>query len=279
MPFLENVTRGRNVPRERLEEVAHHYKRFGGVSPINAQNRELIDALERELRRARHRPARLLRQPELAPAPHGHGRADDAGRRAPRARLPHVGVLELLRLPPVPREPLRRAGGGGPEAPGAPRLRMPFNHPGLHRGERRPAASGAVGREARGAHVAFTAHSIPVAMAERCALRAQLAETRAARRRGGRRRDARGRLPEPERAAAGALARAGRPRPSARLARARGGRCGRRPARVRLRSHRGAVRPRPSRRPRLGEPSSALGSWRAGTARNTSRASSRRSAS
>jgi ferrochelatase len=49
MPFLENVTRGRNVPRERLEEVAHHYLRFGGVSPINAQNRELIAALEREL--------------------------------------------------------------------------------------------------------------------------------------------------------------------------------------------------------------------------------------
>ena len=50
MPFLENVTRGRNVPRERLEEVAHHYERFGGVSPINAQNRDLIAALETELR-------------------------------------------------------------------------------------------------------------------------------------------------------------------------------------------------------------------------------------
>src|SRR6476469_8693080 len=50
MPFLENVTRGRNVPPERLEEVAHHYMRFGGVSPINAQNRALIGALEVELR-------------------------------------------------------------------------------------------------------------------------------------------------------------------------------------------------------------------------------------
>ena len=36
MPFLENVTRGRNVPRERLEEVAHHYELFGGVSPLTA---------------------------------------------------------------------------------------------------------------------------------------------------------------------------------------------------------------------------------------------------
>ena len=50
LPFLENVTRGRNVPRERLLEVAHHYELFGGVSPINAQNRELIAALEPELR-------------------------------------------------------------------------------------------------------------------------------------------------------------------------------------------------------------------------------------
>src|SRR5215208_2673015 len=49
MPFLENVTRGRNIPRERLEEVAQHYAHFGGVSPINAQNRALIAALEREL--------------------------------------------------------------------------------------------------------------------------------------------------------------------------------------------------------------------------------------
>src|SRR6478736_99621 len=45
MPFLENVTRGRGVPRERLAEVAEHYRHFGGVSPINAQNRALLAAL------------------------------------------------------------------------------------------------------------------------------------------------------------------------------------------------------------------------------------------
>lgn len=50
VPFLENVTRGRNIPPERLAEVAEHYYHFGGVSPINAQNRALIDALEIELR-------------------------------------------------------------------------------------------------------------------------------------------------------------------------------------------------------------------------------------
>ncbi|MGD9483939.1 ferrochelatase [Streptomyces sp. TRM70308] len=45
VPFLENVTRGRGIPRERLEEVGQHYFLFGGVSPINAQNRELLAAL------------------------------------------------------------------------------------------------------------------------------------------------------------------------------------------------------------------------------------------
>src|SRR5438105_14145240 len=50
LPFLENVTRGRGVPRERLLEVAHHYEQFGGISPINDQNRALISVLEPELR-------------------------------------------------------------------------------------------------------------------------------------------------------------------------------------------------------------------------------------
>ena len=51
MPFLENVLRGRNVPRERMLSVAHHYEMFGGVSPINQQNRNLIAALKEELQR------------------------------------------------------------------------------------------------------------------------------------------------------------------------------------------------------------------------------------
>ena len=50
LPFLENVLRGRNVPRERMLQVAEHYYHFGGKSPINDQNRELISALEAELR-------------------------------------------------------------------------------------------------------------------------------------------------------------------------------------------------------------------------------------
>ncbi len=48
LPFLRNVTAGRNVPDSRLAEVAEHYYRFGGVSPINAQCRDLLGAIEKE---------------------------------------------------------------------------------------------------------------------------------------------------------------------------------------------------------------------------------------
>src|ERR1700756_5086140 len=54
IPFLENVLRGRDVPRERMLAVAEHYYQFGGASPINRQNRALIAALEAEL--AAHGP-------------------------------------------------------------------------------------------------------------------------------------------------------------------------------------------------------------------------------
>lgn len=49
IPFLRNVTRGRGIPDERLEEVSHHYRANGGISPINQQNRALKAALEAKL--------------------------------------------------------------------------------------------------------------------------------------------------------------------------------------------------------------------------------------
>src|SRR6185436_15520178 len=49
IPFLENVLRGKNVPRERMLEVAEHYYHFGGKSPINEHNRALLDALREVL--------------------------------------------------------------------------------------------------------------------------------------------------------------------------------------------------------------------------------------
>jgi protoporphyrin/coproporphyrin ferrochelatase len=50
VPFLENVTRGRGIPRDRLEEVGEHYFLFGGKSPINDQNRAFIAAIEEDFR-------------------------------------------------------------------------------------------------------------------------------------------------------------------------------------------------------------------------------------
>jgi ferrochelatase len=49
LPFLENVTRGRGIPRERLESVAEHYLRFGGRSPINELNRTLLESIRSDL--------------------------------------------------------------------------------------------------------------------------------------------------------------------------------------------------------------------------------------
>ena len=65
VPFLENVTRGRGIPRERLAEVGEHYFLFGGRSPINDQCRELLAALRGELDRRGIEQAALLGQPEL----------------------------------------------------------------------------------------------------------------------------------------------------------------------------------------------------------------------
>ena len=67
IPFLENVLRGKNVPRQRMLEVAEHYQHFGGVSPINEQCRSLIAALEKEL--SEHGPKLPIYwgKPKLAP--------------------------------------------------------------------------------------------------------------------------------------------------------------------------------------------------------------------
>ena len=66
LPFLENVTRGRNIPRERLIEVAAHYDHLGGKSPINAQVRELLECAPTGAESPRHQPTDLLGQPQLA---------------------------------------------------------------------------------------------------------------------------------------------------------------------------------------------------------------------
>jgi ferrochelatase len=178
MPFLENVTRGRNVPRERLLEVAHHYERFGGVSPINEQNRQLISALEPELR------AHGIDLPVYFGNRNWHPfledtmreMRDDGVRRAiaflTSAFSSYSGCRQY-------RENLFEAQQAlGPDAPEVPRLRMLYNHPGFVEANADHVRD-ALAELPDGAkpHIAFTAHSIPVAMAKRCAYEAQLRET------------------------------------------------------------------------------------------------------
>jgi len=176
MPFLENVTRGRGVPRERLLEVAHHYELFGGVSPINEQNRALIAALEHELRaHGIGLPVYFGNrnwQPFIADAL--TEMRDDGVRNAlaflTSAYSSYSGCRQY-------RENLFDAQQGlGPEAPAVSRLRMLYNHPGFVAANTDHVRE-ALGHVPPGSHIAFTAHSIPVAMARNCAYEAQLRET------------------------------------------------------------------------------------------------------
>ena len=143
LPFLENVLRGRNVPRERMLEVAEHYQHFGGVSPINAQNRALIAALEQRVRRGRPQAADLLGQPQLASAAARHAAADAGRRRAAGARVFHLRLQQLFRLPAVSREHRRRAGGGRRGGAADRQAAGLFQSSRLHRADDRADARGA----------------------------------------------------------------------------------------------------------------------------------------
>jgi protoporphyrin/coproporphyrin ferrochelatase len=180
MPFLENVTRGRNVPRERLAEVAEHYAHFGGVSPINAQNRALIAALEGELRA------------------HGIGLPIYFGNRNwhPFLRdtiveMKRDGVRDVLVFVTSAysswsgcrqyREDLARdLEALGETEMRFDKIRVFYNHPGFvgPMVRRLREALATIPEERRdAAEVVFTAHSIPLAMAKGCAYERQLAET------------------------------------------------------------------------------------------------------
>lgn len=177
MPFLENVTRGRDVPRERLLEVAGHYQHFGGVSPINAQVRELIAALESELRA------------------HGSTLPIYWGNRnwhpmlgATVARMKADGVKHALAFATSAwgsysacrqyLEDLEKARENvGEDAPRIDKIRPYFDHPGFleAQAERVRDALATLGETTR-ARLVFTAHSIPTAMATTSAYEAQLRE-------------------------------------------------------------------------------------------------------
>jgi ferrochelatase len=167
MPFLRNVTRGRGVPESRLAEVAEHYQHFGGVSPINAQNRALIAALRTEFdshgidlpiywgnRNWHPYVADAVRQMR-----------DDGVRRAlvftTSATSSYSGCRQY-------RDDLAAAAGEvGDDAPELVKLRHYFDHPGFVAAQAdgvRLALAGLPAEVRDAARLVFTAHSIPVAM-------------------------------------------------------------------------------------------------------------------
>lgn len=178
MPFLENVTRGRAVPLERLLEVAEHYRHFGGASPINQQVRDLIAQLEPELRRAGVSLPLYWGNRNWTPLLTDTLRdmTRKKVRRALAVVLAAYGSYSSCRQYLENIEAARQA--AGPEAPRIDKVRLFYNHPGFvaaNAEHLREALAVSTGPDP--VHVVFTAHSIPRAMADGCAYAAQLGET------------------------------------------------------------------------------------------------------
>lgn len=179
MPFLENVLRGRNVPRERMLEVAEHYQHFGGVSPINQQNRELIAALKTELEvHGPHLPiywGNRNWQPYLQDTI-AQMKADGVR----RALAFVTSVFSSYSGCRQYRENILQACDAvGDGAPQIDKLRTFFNHPGFIAAMvdrvQHAIAELHAGQQDR-IRLVFTAHSIPQSMAETCAYTKQLSE-------------------------------------------------------------------------------------------------------
>src|SRR6516162_2402176 len=180
VPFLENVTRGRNIPRERLLEVAEHYDHFGGVSPINGQVRELLAALEPELRR--HGITLPLYwgnrnwRPMLADT-----MRDMAAAGVKRALAVVLAAYSSYSSCRQYREDIERArAAAGDRAPRVDKVWVFYNHPDFVEANLERVRHGleSIAIDRRSAvHLAFTAHSIPVAMARNCDYERQLEET------------------------------------------------------------------------------------------------------
>jgi ferrochelatase len=166
MPFLENVTRGRGVPRDRLAEVARHYDLFGGVSPINQQCRELLTAIAKDFAAAGVDLPLYWGNRNWHPylADTVAQMATDGVSRALAFVTSGYGSYSSCRqyLDDI------EAARAGPAAPRIDKIRHYFNHPGLI-GPFTEAALTAIGSlphdVSAGAHLVFTAHSVPEAMA------------------------------------------------------------------------------------------------------------------
>ena len=161
-PFLENVTRGRNIPPARLDEVAEHYLHFGGVSPINGINRALISELEAAM-------------PDL-PVYFGNrnwepyvedtviAMRDNGVRRAAVFTTSAWGGYSSCRQ--YVEDIARGRAAAGPQAPELVKVRQYFDHP-LFVEMYAEFVSQALHAAPSGARLVFTAHSIPLAADER----------------------------------------------------------------------------------------------------------------
>ncbi|MDX1563913.1 MAG: ferrochelatase [Phycisphaeraceae bacterium] len=178
MPFLRNVVRGRNVPEERLAEVAEHYHRFGGVSPHNRQIRDLIKALKPELAGAGIDLPVYWGNRNWDPMLRDTVRqmTEDGIRRAIGFVVSGYSSYSSCRQY---RQNIAEAiEAAGPEAPRIEKIRVFFNHPDFIEAmrDRVRQALGALGGQASAAPLLFTAHSIPTAMAAGCDYTEQLTE-------------------------------------------------------------------------------------------------------
>lgn len=181
IPFLENVTRGRGIPRERLEQVGEHYYRFGGVSPINAQCRELLAALKSEL--AKQGPDLPIYwgnrnwHPMLADTV--EAMASDGVRRALAVTTSTFSSYSACRqyLDDID----KACALVGDRAPVIEKLAPYWNHPCFIETmvENTKTALRKLGDQQGEARLVFTAHSIPTAMAETCDYEAELREASA----------------------------------------------------------------------------------------------------
>src|SRR5918992_5833474 len=178
IPFLENVTSGRNVPRERLAAVAEHYYRFDGVSPINRQCRELKAAIEADFAAyGLDLPVYWGNRnwaPYLADTVRQMQR-DGVRRAAAFVTSAYSGYSSCDQY----LEDIARARAQAPGGPEIDKLPVYCLNPGFIE----PfveATRTALTRVSRAAHLVFTAHSVPVAQPGSDRYAAELADVAAA---------------------------------------------------------------------------------------------------
>ncbi len=169
MPFLENVTRGRGVPPQRLAAVAEHYYAFGGVSPINQQSRDLLAAVRAGMTASGLSLPLYWGNRNWTPylTDTVRAMAADGVRRAvafvTSAYSSYSGCRQYL-------DDIEQArAAAGPGAPRIDKIRRYYNHPGFIEPFAGAAADALATLPADvrdDAHLVFTAHSVPVAMAE-----------------------------------------------------------------------------------------------------------------